>query len=79
MIPALSNDGGAVRSLPAAPEEVAALAEPDVDVDVVFPLDGLPADTPAAPIVGNGALGSSVHPPAVELGQEGTLVLYVAM
>jgi len=32
---------------------------------------GIPAETPAAPIVGRAALGSAVHPPAVEPGQVG--------
>jgi hypothetical protein len=38
---------------------------------------GIPAETPAAPIVGNGALGSMVHPPAVEDGQAGGDVVTV--
>jgi hypothetical protein len=38
---------------------------------------GIPGDTPAAPIVGKAALGSTVHPPAVELGHVGTEEVYV--
>jgi len=40
--------------------------------------DGVTAETPAAPMVGNGALGSTVHPPAVEDGQAGGVIVAVA-
>lgn len=39
---------------------------------------GIPEETPSAPMVGKGALGSTVHPPAVELGQAGGVVVNVA-
>lgn len=39
---------------------------------------GVPGDTPATPIVGNGASGTTIHPPLVELGQCGAVVDNVA-
>jgi len=76
--PSLSTAGPATI-LPAAPLEVAELAACDV---VLALLDAdtdagviVAEETSAAPIVGRGALGSTVHPPAVELGQGGGVVV----
>jgi hypothetical protein len=50
----------------------------EATIELLFgPLFVVPATTPSFPSVGSAALGSTDHPPAVELGQTGAVVCTV--